>query len=98
MDRSVAEEIVLETNYPNPFNPTTTILFTLPQQQGVRLEVFDVLGRRIKILMDGVKGPGRHRVTWDGTDAGGANVTGGVYLYTLQAGSFSSMRKMLVLK
>ena len=98
MHGSLPEQVVLEANYPNPFNPSTTISYFLPERRSVHLEVFDLLGRRVKTLVNGEVGAGRHRVVWDGTDAGGAHTAGGVYLYRLQAGSFFSIREMVVLR
>jgi M6 family metalloprotease-like protein len=97
-DGDLPERVVLEANYPNPFNPSTTISFALPQRRSVRLELFDVLGRLVKVLVNEEMVAGRHRVVWDGMDAGGAQVAGGVYLCRLQAGSFSSTRKIVMLR
>jgi hypothetical protein len=83
----------LETNYPNPFNPVTTIGYTLPRQADVRLEVFDVLGRRVALLAVGPRSAGRHEVSFDA-----ANLAGGVYLYRLMVGSVTETRTMTLLK
>ncbi len=73
----------LEQNYPNPFNPSTTIRFYLPRTSRVRLEIFDILGRKIRTLVDGVRPAGEYRVTWDGTDGSARQLSGGVYFYRL---------------
>jgi hypothetical protein len=83
----------LRQNYPNPFNAATKIEFALPHPGPVRLEVFDLLGRRVAILVDGEYPAGVHAVTWNG---GGA--PSGVYTYRLAAGGFSENRKMVLLK
>jgi len=91
---------VLNQNCPNPFNPSTTISFDIPQQSHVKLVVYDVLGREVRTLVDEEKEPGRYSVTFDASD-----LPTGVYLYRLsvsggpgQASSFSEMRKMLVVR
>ena len=88
----------LSQNYPNPFNPTTTISFSLPTTSVTRLEVYNVLGQRVKTLVDGPLEPGVHQLEWDATDDHGSRVSSGIYFYRLQAGSFSDSRKMVLLK
>ncbi|MFA6108568.1 MAG: FlgD immunoglobulin-like domain containing protein [Candidatus Latescibacterota bacterium] len=96
--RWVPTTFALHANYPNPFNPATTIAYQLPQAAPVRLEVFDVLGQRVRILVSGMQPAGYHRVTWDSRDGAGQAVGAGVYLYRLQAGDFVEVRKLLLLK
>ncbi|MCC7265019.1 MAG: Ig-like domain-containing protein [Candidatus Latescibacteria bacterium] len=96
--RWVPQTFALQPNYPNPFNPTTAIRFQLPQAARVQLEVYDVLGQKVRTLVQGQTEPGVHRVMWDGRDEGGRVVAGGVYLYRLQAGEFTQVRKLLLLK
>ncbi|HKK21567.1 MAG TPA: C25 family cysteine peptidase [candidate division Zixibacteria bacterium] len=88
----------LAQNYPNPFNPSTTIGFSLPARSKVVLEVFDVLGRRVRTLADGNYTSGRHEVVWDGETDSGSKVSSGIYFYRLQANAFSATKKMLLLK
>ena len=88
----------LAQNYPNPFNPTTTISFSLPHQEYVVLVIYDMLGKEVNRLVDGEMSPGTFRVTWNGDSKSGEKVSSGVYFYRLQAGSFSSVKKMLLLK
>ena len=89
----------LHPNVPNPFNPTTTIAFDLARAGYVRLEVFDVGGRSVRVLVDEVRPAGRnHRVVWDGLDAAGARASSGVYFYRLVAGDLTATRKMIVVK
>ncbi len=80
-------------NYPNPFNPTTTIEYSLNGTQNVSLNVYDILGKQVASLVNGVQSAGEYRYQFDG-----ANLTGGVYLYKLQAGDFSEIRRMVLLK
>jgi hypothetical protein len=88
----------LEQNHPNPFNPTTTIHYTLPAREHARLTVFDADGRRVRSLVDEVQGAGRHEATWDGRNQNGTAVGSGVYFYRLTAGKFSASKKMVLLK
>lgn len=88
----------LEQNSPNPFNPQTAIRFSLDSKQSVKLAVYDVNGRLVRMLVSGVKEVGTHSVTWDGRDNAGSAVSSGVYFYRLDAGKFSSTKKMVMLK
>ena len=75
----------LEPNVPNPFREGTSIRFTLPERGAHRLTVYDVTGRRVRILSEGVREAGTHTVTWDGRNAAGRPLPAGVYFYRLQA-------------
>lgn len=88
----------LAQNMPNPFNPKTAIAFTLSQPSDVRLEVYDVIGRRITTLVDAHMVAGPHRVYWDGRTADGERAASGVYFYKLVAGDEETSRKMVLLK
>lgn len=87
----------LAQNHPNPLSRGTTIGFELPSAAPVRLEVFDLSGRRVRMIADRAFVAGAHRETWDRTDAHGARVPAGVYLYRLTAGSDRAEKKMAVL-
>ena len=89
----VPDELSLAQNYPNPFNPTTVISYDLPTGSDVTLEVFDMLGRRVAVLVDQHMEAGRHETTWDAT-----RVSSGVYIYKLQAGNQTLTRKMTLVK
>ena len=95
---AVATTFALHANYPNPFNPETTIAFDLPQAGRVELQVFDLLGQTVRTLLAQELSAGGHQVVWNGLDASGARVSSGVYFYRLQAGSQVQMRRMLLLK
>jgi hypothetical protein len=98
-DRStVPESYGLDQNYPNPFNPATQMRFSLPRNTHVRLTVYNVLGRQVKTLVDEPLAAGSYVADWDGTDAGGAKVASGIYLYRVDAGQFSETKKMVLLK
>jgi hypothetical protein len=88
----------LHQNYPNPFNPATSIEFSLPTASRVSLEVFNVLGERVALLLDGSVEAGVHRVEWDGRNLAGQSVSSGVYFYRLQSDGISETKKMLLLK
>ena len=88
----------LYQNHPNPFNPTTTISFVLPERTRVTLEIYDVEGRLVRRLVSGVGEPGLNEIVWDGKDAKGRRVSSGVYLYRLSAGDEVMTKKMTVLK
>ncbi len=97
----VPETLALMANYPNPFNPSTIIEYTVPAQEAdavVRLEVFNVLGQQVRVLVDAPHRPGFYRITWDGTDAAGTQVASGVYLYRLHVRGRSLVRSMLLVK
>ena len=95
---NIPDEFVLYANYPNPFNPTTKIDYGLPEEAYVSLVIFDILGREVVTLVNGLQEPGYRSLTWNGTDAFGRNVGAGMYFYLLQAGEFRSTKKMVLLK
>ncbi|PIP77600.1 MAG: hypothetical protein COW85_08045 [Ignavibacteria bacterium CG22_combo_CG10-13_8_21_14_all_37_15] len=89
---------LLEQNYPNPFNPSTTIKYSVPkninnQSLIINLKVYDALGREVATLVNEQKEPGFYKVEWNAT-----NVASGIYFYRIQAGDYSQLRKMMVLK
>jgi len=94
----VPATFTLEQNYPNPFNPETIIAFNLEITSHVRLAVFDMLGRQIKNLGDGVYPAGEIRLRWDGTDGAGCPVASGVYLYELVTESGTDTKKMILMR
>jgi 1,4-alpha-glucan branching enzyme len=83
----------LDQNYPNPFNPSTVIGYRVPESGRVRLTVYDLLGREVAVLVDGVQTAGSHSVRWNA-----AGLPTGVYLYQLRAGSFTETRKLMLVK
>jgi flagellar hook assembly protein FlgD len=78
-------------------NPETQIAFELPQDSAVRLEIYDVLGQRVRTLVAGQLSAGSHRVLWNGRDQHGVQVSSGAYFYRLQAGAFVSTRRMMLI-
>ena len=97
---SLPRAFSLNQNYPNPFNPSTSINFDIPEGDPVRvsLRVFNLRGQLVKILVDEVKEPGTHLVHWNGNDRHGRKLSSGIYIYRIQAGEFSKIRKMVILK
>ena len=100
---AIDEEIIpdsyaLYQNYPNPFNPVTTIRYDLPERALVSIRIFDIKGRMVRTLVKGTYDLGRRVVVWDATNQNGEDVSAGMYMYMIQAGKFSQVRKMLLLK
>jgi hypothetical protein len=93
------EAFALANNYPNPFNPATTIKYALPEASQVRLEVFNVVGQVVSTLVDNHQNAGRYMVQWDATNDQGHSLSSGLYFYRLQAGGeFLEVKKMLLLQ
>ncbi len=88
----------LSQNQPNPFNPTTTIRFTLPAREDVTLAIYDTNGHLVRMLVNDVQENGAHEVTWDGRDDAGVAAGSGVYFYRLHAGKLTESKKMVLLK
>jgi len=88
----------LKTNYPNPFNPSTTIAFEMASEGYVSIDVFNVKGQKVKSLANDVYRAGRHNVVWNGEDASGRAVGSGVYFYRMTAQGYISVQKMLMMK
>jgi hypothetical protein len=85
-------------NYPNPFNPTTTIEYTVAAPSVVDLKIYNVLGQRVRHLVNDMKQPGRYKAIWNGKSERGDPVASGVYFYQLRIGGFSDVKKMVILK
>lgn len=92
-DSKAPQEFSLEQNYPNPFNPNTTISFGIPERGHIRLVVYDLLGREALTIVNEVRDPGRHSVTWNAS-----TFASGVYLYRLHAGGYVATRKMILVR
>ena len=88
----------LHENYPNPFNPETTLRFSLPQPGSARLEIFNVKGQKVRTLLAGELAKGEHRVIWNGLDDSGRAAGSGVYLYRLSSAGHVQTRKMMLIK
>jgi parallel beta-helix repeat protein len=88
----------LEQNYPNPFNPSTSIVFSVVRPSNVLLEIYDVSGRLVRVLVDEQRGAGRYREVWDGKDRNAQGVASGVYFCRFRAGDYTEIRKMVLLR
>ena len=97
-DAGVPTAFALAGNYPNPFNPMTTIRFDVPRTGRVTVDVYDVRGQRIARLVDGEVAPGRHTVVWDGRDRHGRTVSSGVYFYEVRQGADVEIGKMALVR
>jgi hypothetical protein len=91
-------EFALEQNYPNPFNPSTTINYSIPEAGNVELKVYDILGNEVATLVNEEKQPGTYEVEFNSHSGEVRNLTSGVYIYSLRAGSFAQTKKMMLLK
>ena len=89
----IPTEFVLEQNYPNLFNPSTTIRFAIPSQQMVKLTIFNVLGQQVATLVNEELTPGEYSFSFDAS-----NLVYGMYFYRIEAGSFQEIRRMMLLK
>jgi trimeric autotransporter adhesin len=94
----IPQSYALDANYPNPFNPTTTIRYHLPESASVSLTIYDMTGRRVRQLVSGTLDAGIHTASWDGSNESGALVASGVYFYRIEAGSFVQTRSMTLVK
>lgn len=88
----------LDSNYPNPFNPTTTIKYGIPVANDVRITIFNSLGQQIRTLVDQAQTAGTYEAVWDGRNDAGQVVPTGMYFYKMQASHFVQMKKMLLVK
>jgi hypothetical protein len=89
---------LLSQNYPNPFNPVTNFKLSLPHASHVKMEIFNIVGQRVKTLLDEDMRAGVFVVDWDGKDERGVGVSSGVYFYRVVAGNFSDIKKMVLLR
>ncbi len=92
-EETIPTDYVLYQNYPNPFNPVTTIKFDIPNPGQTELIIYDILGNKIKTLVNDVKQPGRYEISWDAS-----GVSSGVYIYQLRVNEFITSKKMILLK
>ena len=88
----------LHQNYQNPFNPTTQIRYDLPEDALVNITIYDIMGRSIRSLVNSQQTAGYRLVRWDATNDTGEGVSAGMYIYTIQAGEFRQVKKMILLK
>ena len=96
--RTAPEEYNLSDAYPNPFNPTTSLIFSIPSDGQMSLSIYDMTGRLVSTLIDGYLKEGYHNVTWDGMDSNGNAVSSGMYIYSLNGEGVSITKKMVMMK
>ena len=94
----VPDQVVLLHNYPNPFNPVTTIRYGIPEEARTSIMVYNILGQQIAVLVDEMQPAGYYTVAWDGRDNHGRRMGSGVYLYRIKVGKVAVVKKMLLLK
>lgn len=94
----IVGSIQLHGNYPNPFNPTTQVSFSLPNEEEIELIIYNVKGQKVKTLFSGFAEEGTHSLTWYGTNEAGGSVSSGIYFYNLKTNSKELTRKMLMMK
>lgn len=97
-EKMIPQSFSLHQNFPNPFNPLTTIKYEIPERSAVTILVYNILGKVIKQLENSVLEAGLYDTRWDGTDEMGKIVSAGVYVYRIQAGSYTQTKKMIYLK
>ena len=96
--KTLPDLIFVEQNNPNPFNPVTFITFETVSEQVITLDVYDLLGRKVKTLASKNFPAGRHTFAWDARDENGRSVSSGIYLYKVMSGRQSITRKMILLR
>jgi flagellar hook assembly protein FlgD len=88
----------LSGNYPNPFNPETTINFSTKEDGNVRIDIYNIKGQRVTTLVNEHMKADNHKVVWTGKDNSGRQVSSGVYFYKMKAGKYTSTKKMILMK
>jgi flagellar hook assembly protein FlgD len=96
--QSTPTEFALLQNFPNPFNPETTIQYNLSESADVTLQIYNVVGQVVRTLVAERQAAGRYRVQWSGSDDRGVPVSSGIYFYKVSAGKFQDVRKLMLLK
>jgi phage protein U len=94
----IPEVTALTGNYPNPFNPVTTISFDLKENAQVSIDIYNIKGQRVATVADGNFNAGRHSIIWKGTDLHGNSVSSGVYFYKMSSGTYTKTKKMILMK
>jgi hypothetical protein len=97
-EEMIPEVFALHANYPNPFNPSTTIRFDLPEASNIRLVIYDLLGREVVRLVQGYMEAGYQRVVWNGRTVSGREVPTGIYIARMMTPEYTKSMKMVLLK
>ena len=96
---AIPTQYALHQNYPNPFNPTTQISFDVPEgSELIRLNIYNILGKKVSTLLNNVLNPGKHKIEWNAKDNEGNPVASGIYFYELSSPSFTARKKMLLIR
>ena len=95
---SVPTKFSLSQNFPNPFNPATSISYSVPENGDLSISIYSLSGQKIIDLVDGHINAGVYTVTWNGMNHAGISVSSGVYIYMLQSDSFTTVKKMILIK
>jgi len=98
LDNSIPNEFSIYQNYPNPFNPNTKIQYNLPEKKFVNIDIYNLRGNKVRSLLNTSIDAGYRSIIWDATNDLGQSVSAGMYIYTIQAGSFRQTKKMILLK
>ena len=94
----IPQKVNLQQNYPNPFNPRTEILFDISVQDNATLKLYNIKGQEVITLINKVLNPGLHKVTWNGVNNNGKELSSGMYFYELVVGDISLRKKLVLLK
>ena len=97
-DHLLTAQNISISNYPNPFNPSTTINFDIPRNGNVNIAIFNIKGQQVDIILDEFMEAGKHSVVWNGTNSEGRRVSSGIYFTHLKFGTEALFLKMLLLK
>jgi len=92
------EQYALHQNYPNPFNPSTTIRYDLPEDSYIRIAIYNILGKEIRVLVDELEPAGFRSIRWHGKDNFNRKVSAGVYFLLMDSKDFTLRRKLILLK
>lgn len=95
---SIPDQFQIMQNYPNPFNPLTTIKYALPTESHIKINIYDILGRHVFSLVDTKQQAGVKTIVWSGVNSAGMQVSAGIYFYSIEAGKYSAVKKMILLK
>ena len=97
-DPTIVEQFDLLPNYPNPFNPSTTITYRVAKTTDVELKIYNVNGELVRTLVTGKQKAGKYTIQWNGVNDNGAPVASGIYFLRMKAGDFSKVQKMTLLR
>ncbi len=97
-DKKLIEDFYLSQNFPNPFNSSTNIIYEVPFQAQIKVTIYDILGKKIKTLIDKTHAQGSYRITWNGDNENGTTVSGGIYFVILESGMKMLKQKIVLLK